>query len=217
MDEEEAERAKGHHLLGQIKSTQSQTCASTESCDASVPPLPPHLGPEAGPELTVTGTSDVESVTPSVTASCDESVGNVPPHLRHRMPATPSKTADSGSVSTSTTVRGEKGQVLYNAWGPDGRHRALVKTPTATSTTDQGSTKDGTVSGGEPADARGQWQPVGENKSARGRSKWHKAPRLTLAEMRKQQEHGHLPSRHMDPDKSRLHRQDYCETDDSDY
>ncbi|PNY19934.1 Uncharacterized protein TCAP_07462 [Tolypocladium capitatum] len=201
--------------------------------------LPPHLrGNASGAPLGSTSTnSETSSVTgfggqraPSVSGSESVSHGAafIPPHLRSRVsaayPGAAGQGRGPGSVSTATTLREarelekENRKASFNAWGPDGRQVKGVKSPTVSSSADEDSAS---VAESNDTNVANEWQTIHPKtklgKKPRGRDNWHKAPRLSSAELRKPEPFAHVSARHIDPDVDRQRRMNYCQSESSDW
>ncbi|KAJ6440740.1 stc1 domain-containing protein [Purpureocillium lavendulum] len=200
--------------------------------------LPPHLGrgrsaaasaaanSEAGSSILTTSDVRGSSTRGGYRKQAGAAAGNVPPHLRKRL--TPAASTDgyasseADSVSTATTMRDERmrrqeaGKVEFNAWGPDGRQRQAIKTPTEASTADQNSVRDEASEAAGDDDGEG-WHVATGTKGNRGKGKWHKAPRLAASELRQQPNLTHITTRHADPAVEEQRRARYCQSDDSRY
>ncbi|UNI16086.1 hypothetical protein JDV02_002558 [Purpureocillium takamizusanense] len=199
--------------------------------------LPPHLDRARGTGATNTEMDGASVKTAGSRAPSNDTAQNsqaaplacnIPPHLRSRINPAPSTAAPSVSggqpastVSTATTVRDERqrkqeaNQMVFNAWGPDGRRRTAVKNPTVASTMDQNS-----VANGAPElddDDNDGWQVATGGKGNRGKGNWHKAPRMPQSEMGTKTRFPHISARHVDPKVDEQLRAKYCHSDDSDY
>ncbi|KND92676.1 hypothetical protein TOPH_02647 [Tolypocladium ophioglossoides CBS 100239] len=231
------------HVAALVCRTSSGTASGStsqiggRSDTASVASLPPHLQGNAsdplGPMSTNLEARSVKSFrgqrAPSVSGSESASYGSasIPPHLRSRVSAAYPNAAGQGggpgSVSTATTLREareleqENKRVPFNAWGPDGKHYKGIKSPTIPSS----ASGDSVSAAGSNDSATNVWQTdqptTNWAKKPRGRDNWHKASRLSAAELRQPEPFAHVSARHVDPGIDRQRRMNYCQSEDSDW
>ncbi|KAF4508409.1 hypothetical protein G6O67_004792 [Ophiocordyceps sinensis] len=190
---------EGKEVLSQLKAASASNSGRASSVVSAASSLPPHLrtlGSQAGSSGVHAASGDTRDT---------------------------SSTIGSASLSTATTMRDAAGKgrayenIAFNAWGPDGKLHRGVKSPTAPSSTGDGSVA--MLGQGRDLDKFSVQSktPAKGTQKVWGRNNWAKAPRLSRAELQATPAFPHVSARHHDPSLDQQRRMDYCESEDSDF